>query len=91
MVLLITYNLNNPLRDYTSFYQAIQKAEIWWHHLDSTWLIETNATPQQWHEFLAPHLDQSFKDFIFIIEVKRNYWGFLPKEAWEWLAARDFG
>ncbi len=88
MVLLITCDLRAPGRNYNSLYEAIKKANVWWHHLDSTWLIETNAAPKAWYEFLAPHLDVN--DYILIIEVKHNYWGFLPKEAWDWLSGRTY-
>jgi hypothetical protein len=88
MVLLITYDLNAPGKNYDRLYEEIKKAGTWWHHLDSTWLIETQSSPQQWYERLAPHIDRN--DFLFVIEVERNYWGQLPQEAWEWLRGRNF-
>lgn len=88
MVLLITYDLRYPGRDYSGLYQEIKSAGTWWHHLESMWLIETQLNPQQWYSKLAPNLDAN--DHLFIIQVQGNYWGWLPKEAWDWLAARHF-
>lgn len=89
MVILITYDLKAPGRDYTSLHEAIKKAGTWWHHLDSTWIVETSSSPQQWYQYLAPHLDAN--DFILVIEVTNNSYGFLPKRAWEWLTQRKYG
>lgn len=89
MLLLITYDLKSPGRDYTNLHNAIKARGAWWHHLDSTWIVETTSTPQQLYEFLIPHIDSN--DLIFIVEIKRNYWGFLPKRAWEWIEQRNFG
>jgi hypothetical protein len=89
MVLLITYDLKKPGQNYTALHEEIKKAGTWWHHLESTWLIETSQTPQQWFARLAPHIDQN--DHILIIEVKKNYWGWLPPKAWEWLNGRSYG
>lgn len=83
MILLITYDLHKPGQDYPGLHDALKSSGWWWHHLDSTWIIKTNSTPQQWYEKLASILDQN--DYVFICEVKRNYWGFLPEKAWQWL------
>ena len=88
-VLLITYDLNTPGQNYTPLHEEIKKAGTWWHHLDSTWIIQTEQSPKQWYERLAPHLDKN--DNVLVIEVKNNYWGWLPQKAWEWLAARLYG
>ncbi|PYO47147.1 MAG: hypothetical protein DMD72_10760 [Gemmatimonadetes bacterium] len=88
MVLLISYDLNNTLHNYSPLFEEIKKAGTWWHHINSTWLIETDLTPQQWYERLAPHLYKT--DHVIVVRVYRNYFGWLPKQAWEWLAARNF-
>ena len=88
-VLLITYDLNRPGQDYTALHNAIKSYGTWWHHLESTWLIQTTETPEQCFNRLSPHLDQN--DNMLVIEVKQNYWGWLPQKAWEWLSARTYG
>lgn len=88
MILLITYDLKRPGQNYNALHGEIKKAGTWWHHLESTWLIETDLTPKQWHERLAPHLDSN--DHILVIQVARNFWGLLPQKAWEWISGRAF-
>ena len=88
MVLLITYDLNRPGQQYASLYEEIKKAGTWWHHLESTWIIETDLTPRQWYERLTPHIDRN--DNLIVVEITRNYYGWAPKEAWDWLANRRF-
>jgi hypothetical protein len=88
MVLLITYDLKAPGRDYTGLYEAIKSSKTWWHHLDSVWIIQTAATPRQWYDHLKPHLDAN--DLMLIIEVKDNSWGILPEPAWKWLSERTY-
>jgi len=88
MVLLITYDLNRPGQNYTSLHEEIKKAGTWWHHLESTWIIETDLTPKQWYERLVSHIDRN--DNLIVFEITSNYYGWAPKEAWDWLANRRF-
>jgi hypothetical protein len=85
MILIVTYDLKTP-KDYHSLYEAIkaQGAEgKWWHYMASTWLLSTTKTPQDVADAIRPHLDQ--QDLLFVCELTRNYQGFLPKPAWDWL------
>ena len=83
MILLISYDLNNPKRGYRGLYKEIKKADTWWHHLDSTWIIRTNQNPETWQDRLRRYMDKD--DSLLIIEVRNNYQGWLPEEAWQWL------
>lgn len=83
-VLLITYDLKTPGKIYTNFYDAIKTQGIWWHYLSTTWLVETTRSSQEVYNNLSPHLGGS--DLILIIEISANYWGTLPKDAWDWIS-----
>jgi hypothetical protein len=83
-VLLVTYNLTQQGRDYTSLYEALKTARDWWHYLDSTWLIAVEDSPVDWYCRLAPHMTQA--DGLLIIEVTQRYYGALPPDAWSWIA-----
>lgn len=89
MVLLITYDLKRPVQNYAALHEEIKRGGTWWHHLESTWIIETTESPQQMYNRLVRHIDQN--DRLLIIEVKRNYWGWLTDKAWEWLNGRTYG
>jgi len=82
-VLLVCYDLSKPDRDYTGLYQTLKKASAWWHYLESCWLLKTSQSPQDWFNKLKPHIDKN--DLLLIIEVKRNYQGWLPQKAWDWI------
>ncbi|TET47793.1 hypothetical protein E3J62_00360 [candidate division TA06 bacterium] len=82
-VLLVCYDLKAPHRNYAGLYKELEKAWAWWHYLGSCWLIRTKLSPEQWFKNLSPHMDQN--DFMLVIEVKRDYHGWLPKKAWKWI------
>ena len=80
----ICCELNNPKRDYSELYDAIQNCgRLWWHYLDSVWLVISDATPNQIWSQLDPHRDKS--DYFLIIEIRENVQGWLPKDAWDWI------
>lgn len=81
---LITYDLRQPGRDYASMYEAIKKNRAWWHYLESVWIIVTTETASDIWNTLYQHMDKN--DFLMIIEVRNNVQGWLPKDAWDWIA-----
>jgi hypothetical protein len=79
----INYDLKAPGRNYQDLYAEIKKSQLWWHYLESTWIIVTNETPDQVWARLAPKIDKN--DYLMIIEVRNRCQGWLPKDAWEWI------
>ena len=88
MIYLISYDLNSPGKDYTGLHNAIKTVGAWWHHLDSTWLVDTMMPPADIYNILSPHIDRN--DHLLIVQIVRNYWGYLPQDAWDWMAARAY-
>lgn len=87
MVLLITYDLKQPGRDYAGLYEAIKRCGTsWWHYLDSAWLVDTAMAPDLVVAELRKHTDAN--DLLLVIKVTPPYQGWLPKDAWEWINAR---
>lgn len=86
MIYAINYDLKRPGQNYEALYSAIKSCGVWWHHLGSTWLVDTSLTAQGVWNKLEPHVDKN--DFFLVIGVTREYQGWLPKEAWEWLDTR---
>ena len=82
----ISYDLKVPGRDYTALFNAIKQSELWWHYLDSTWIISTNESAQQVWDRLANAIDKN--DYLLVIEVRNNTKGWLPKEAWTWISSK---
>jgi hypothetical protein len=84
-VFMITYDLRAPGRNYESLYEAIRSAGAWWHFLESSWLLATNESSIQVWNRLASNIDRN--DHLLIIEVRRDAYGWLPQEAWDWINA----
>ncbi|NBI06690.1 hypothetical protein [Senegalia massiliensis] len=87
-VYLISYDLNKPDNNYESLYETIKSYEAWWHHLDSTWIIETSSSCQSVSNNIKSHIHSD--DNLLIIEVKNNFNGMLPNHAWEYLRKRNY-
>jgi hypothetical protein len=75
--------LKTPGKDYAPLYAALKNQGAWWHYLSSTWLVSTTKNAQQVYNELGQHL--TTKDFILIVPIGGVYWGYLPKEAWDWI------
>lgn len=87
MIYSINYDLKKPGRNYEKLYAAIKSCGAWWHHLESTWLVDTNLSAHHVWERIRFHVDQN--DSVLIIGVTKDYSGWLPKRAWDWLNARQ--
>ena len=84
MMYLVSYTLNPP-RINQALEKELQSTGIWWHHLDFTWIIVSGETIEQLYNRIAKHLMQSDHELIFEIPPNARYFGWLPKEAWDWL------
>ena len=87
MIYAINYDLKRPGQNYEALHEAIKSCGAWWHFLDSTWLVDTNLSAKSVWDRLAPHVDKN--DFVLVIGVTREYQGWLPQEAWDWLNSRS--
>jgi len=82
---LIGYDLNSPGQDYSGLINAIKAlANGYWHHLDSTWLVNTSLDAGQIRDTLKPELDAN--DELLVIRVGGNWATYgLPDSANNWL------
>jgi hypothetical protein len=86
MIYAVNYDLKRPGQNYSALYDAIKSCGAWWHHLGSTWLLDTRLNAEGIWKRLAPHVDSN--DLMLIIGVTRDYQGWLPTEAWGWVNER---
>jgi hypothetical protein len=86
MIYAINYDLKQPGRDYSGLYEAIKSCGLWWHYLESTWLVDTNLGASGIWKRLDPHIDRN--DRALVIGVTKDYQGWLSAEAWEWINTR---
>lgn len=89
MVILVSYDLKKPNQNYEPLHEAIKKYGAWWHNLESTWIIETDADPKSILHNLAQYIDED--DKLLVIQVVQNWWGKgFTEKAFEWLKGRIF-
>lgn len=86
--MLISYDLNNPGRDYMRITDRIKElgAAGWCKPLESLWIILTDLTPLQVCQDLEGHCDASSK--IFVADVTRSDMAWtdtIPEEVSDWL------
>ena len=80
---LISYDLKSSEKDYKDLFKTIKNFGNWWHYLDSTWIIKTNLSSGEIWSQLKKYFEGN--DYLFIVEITKNYAGFLPKDAWKWI------
>lgn len=81
-VLLVTYDLNRPGKDYSNLLSAIKKFS-WARLSESSYAVATSLSPQAVFDRLRPYLDTN--DHLYVINLVRPYAGFGPKEVNDWL------
>lgn len=85
MICMITYDLNSPGQNYDKVIEAIKSCSTgkYCRYWTSTYLIQTRKTVQSVSDAITPLLDKN--DRLIVIEVKRNYQGWLTKEQWDYI------
>jgi hypothetical protein len=76
---LIQYTLkNDPI-----LVPRIKTLGTWMNYFPQSWIVKTHLNAQEIYEKISVDLE---KDRILIMELdKINYWGIMPKEAWNFL------
>lgn len=65
--------------------ESIKTAKSWFNYFDGCWIIISVKTLQNWQDKLSAHIDKGV-DHLLIIEVNlKDYNGWMPKNAWDWL------
>jgi CRISPR/Cas system-associated endoribonuclease Cas2 len=83
-VLLVTYDLNKEAHR-PKILEEIRKGS-WQKLSESSYVIETDENPEQVYVRLQRCIDSN--DIIYVITLKRPYWGWGPEDVNEWLDAR---
>lgn len=82
---MITYDLNRIGQRYNELINAIKESSngCWCTFWKSSYLIKSSLSPSQITDRLKPYLDSN--DRLIVIEVKRNYQGWLAKDEWDYI------
>ena len=84
MLYAINYDLKKDQgKDYNDLYEVIKSVGVWWHYLESTWIVETDKNSEEIWKIIEKIKDK--EDHFLIIKLENEKQGWLPKKAWEWL------
>lgn len=83
-VYMVGYDLNKPTQNYKYLIDALKAYGTWWHHLDSTWIIETDQTASAIRDNLAQYLDSNDELLVAAISAPGAWKGFNDKGS-SWL------
>lgn len=76
---MIGYDLNRPGQDYATLHDAIKALGIWWHCLDSTWLVKSNRSAENIRDTLTPHVDANDEVLVASLTGESAWTGFDQK------------
>jgi len=88
MILLVSYDLNAPSKNYEELYKLFKTSSSWWHYLDSTWLLYTQDSISTWCDNIRKVIDEN-DHFIVLDVTKQPRNGWLPKKAWAWIKEHE--
>ena len=69
------------------FFDALLASKGWFNFFDNAWLISTDETSQELFERLNSYL--TAEDYLLVMRVTTDYFGWLPQEAIDWLEAEE--
>lgn len=84
--ILIGYDLNKSGQNYDQLLDAIRaQFPNYWHCLDSTWIVKTNATPVEVRDWLQSYIDANDELFVVDITGKAAAWTGFVGNCNDWL------
>lgn len=81
---IVSYDLREPGRDYSSLYDALKSEITWWHHLESTWLVVSNKSAADLRNKLAATMDDNDKVLV-VNSGGYGAWKGIPESGSDWL------
>lgn len=83
MVLIVTYDLHQPGRDYPKIETVLKGADYWCHAQGSVWFIDTLLAPKVWRDKLKGAGDDN--DSYFVGRLTRSWASFNMASPAKWL------
>lgn len=84
--ILIGYDLNKLGQQYKQLIDAIEKTfPVYWHCLDSTWLVKTAMSAVQVRDLLLPHLDANDELLTINVTGCARAWQGFNEQCASWL------
>lgn len=83
--MLVSYDLNRPGQNYAGLYEALKAVPLWWHYLDSTWLVRTEESAAQLRDRLSPCLDGGDELLVIDVTSPEAAWSGFDQRASQWI------
>ena len=82
-VLLVSYDLDGPSRNYEDLYEEIKSYGGWAKPLESVWFIDTSQSVSSVRDNLRSKLDSG--DKLFVVKMRKNWATSFSNDATDWL------
>ena len=89
MIVLITYDLKQPGRNYTPLYEVIKSMGEWQHPLESVWFVQMNDNTNLDDVVNVLKQNADKNDLFFAVRITAKYQGWLPTSFWTWINSKD--
>lgn len=83
--ILVAYDLNRPGQLYPALYEALKAVPLWWHYLDSTWLLRTDESAVQVRDRLMQHVDANDELLVVDVTSPEAAWSGFDERASQWI------
>ena len=79
----ISYDSTDGFENFESKFKTIGP---WFSYFDGQWLIESSKTKEEIYSLIQ---DDNNPKRLLILEINiKDYWGWMPNDAWEWLKSK---
>jgi hypothetical protein len=83
---LIAYDLHHPRGEtYDGLIEAVKAFGVWWHHLETVWIVRCNNTPTEVRERLKSHIGQEDQLLVVDISSATAEWLGISEAGNQWL------
>lgn len=84
-LLLVTFALRNPNKNYDPFFIELRGNSLnWMHYIEQTCLASSHLDEDSMTKKLVQHIDAT--DSLIVVKIEPHQFnGWLPKAAWDWL------
>jgi hypothetical protein len=83
--MLVGYDLNRPGQNYAGLFAELKAVPLWWHYLDSTWLLRTEETAVQLRNRLVTHIDAGDELLVIDVTNPEAAWSGFDQRATQWI------
>jgi len=85
-IYMIGYDLNKAGKNYEGLIAKIKEVStLWWHHLDSTWLITSSSGSVAIRDALRPYIDSDDELLVVAVSTGDAAWAGFSADGSNWL------